>query len=225
MHRFLLILALLVYEQTAMASLPGKSNLMKAQDAAPPQAKFKSVHTAKQSKDVGKCVPLPEIVRQTLALHFDHEPNVSLEDFAKRFSLPERYRQQKGLFVTLSKNGKTRACWGSIDPQFPDLVRSTIYTTRAALTKEYRYPPIKSYEWKLLKPQVTVVHSLQPIHNVSDQNAFRDGLMVRSGGKGAVILPGEAADAHYQLVQCKLKAGIPIDRPCQLYRITADVFH
>jgi hypothetical protein len=50
------------------------------------------------------------------------------------------------------------------------------------------------------------------------------GLMVRAGGKAAVILPGEASDAYYQMVLCKLKAGIRPKQPCQMYRIKADVF-
>jgi AMMECR1 domain-containing protein len=172
----------------------------------------------------GLPVPLPEIARQTLARHFEH-PDLSLEDFAKKFPLPQNYHQRAGVFVTLSENGKTRACWGSIDPQFSDLVRATIYTTEACLRKEYRFALIKAYQWQSLKPQVTIIRSVDPLHSLEGQNPFRDGLMVRLGSRGAVILPGEASDSHYQLVQCKLKAGIPVSQPCQLYRITADVLH
>jgi AMMECR1 domain-containing protein len=111
-----------------------------------------------------------------------------------------------------------------MNPQYPNLVVGTVYTTESALSKEYRYKKIRANEWQLLKPQVTVVRSVEPIGSMAEQNPLMYGLMVRAGIRSAVILPGEAVDAHYQLVMCKLKAGIPSSQPCQLYRIKADVF-
>src|SRR5262249_13537090 len=102
--------------------------------------------------------------------------------------------------------------------------KQTVFSTLNALTKEYRYPPIKKSEWKKLKPQVTVVKGVEPITSIAYQNPLRDGLLVRSGGKAGVYLPGEAADAYYQLVQCKLKAGIKPGEPYQLYRLRTDIY-
>lgn len=168
---------------------------------------------------------LPEVVRQTLALHFGESTQYeNFDELAHSFIVPKKFEKTAGLFVTLSRHGRTRACWGSINPQFPNLVVATVYTTESALSKEYRYKKIRANEWQLLKPQVTVVRSVEPITSMSEQNPLMYGLMVRAANKSAVILPGEAVDAHYQLVMCKLKAGIPSSRPCQLYRIKADVF-
>jgi AMMECR1 domain-containing protein len=99
-----------------------------------------------------------------------------------------------------------------------------VYATLGALTKEYRYKPIGRTEWQTLKPQVTVVRALEPISGIRDQNPIQDGLMVRAGNRSGVILPGEARDAFYQLVQCKLKAGVRPGESYQLYRIVADVY-
>ncbi len=168
---------------------------------------------------------LPEVVRQTLALHFGESTDYeSFDELAHSFVVPKKFQKTAGLFVTLSRNGKTRACWGSMNPQYPNLVVGTVYTTESALSKEYRYKKIRANEWQLLKPQVTVVRSVEPIGSMAEQNPLMYGLMVRAGIRSAVILPGEAVDAHYQLVMCKLKAGIPSSQPCQLYRIKADVF-
>ena len=170
-------------------------------------------------------ISLPDVVRKTMALHFGQSDKYkSLDELAHSFDITKNYRRPAGIFVTLSRKGKTRACWGSINPQYADLVTGTIYTTEAALSKEYRFKKIKFDEWQLLKPQVTIVKEVQPIQSMSDQNPMQFGLMVRSATKAAVILPGEASDAHYQLVICKLKAGISSTQPCQLYRIKADVF-
>ncbi|HEY9772349.1 MAG TPA: AMMECR1 domain-containing protein [Planktothrix sp.] len=169
-------------------------------------------------------VALPQVAREVLAIHFHESQYKSLKELAQAMPVSDDYKEPAGLFVTLSKNGKTRACWGSLTAQSSNLVRSTIYTTENALTKEYRYPRVLKSEWKQLKPQVTVIRAVEPIEDMSETNALRFGLLVRSGGRGAVLLPGEAADAHYQLVQCKLKAGIPVNQPCQLYRLRADVY-
>ncbi len=168
---------------------------------------------------------LPEVVRQTMALHFGESNQFkNFDELAQSFAVPVKFKKPAGLFVTLSRKGKTRACWGSISPQYPNLVVGVVYTTEAALSKEYRYKKIRSNEWNLLKPQVTVIRSVEPISSMRDQNPLMYGLMVRSARKTAVILPGEAIDAHYQLMMCKVKAGIASNQPCQIYRIKADVF-
>lgn len=168
-------------------------------------------------------VSLPKLAREALAIHFGESRFDTLDQLIEATPVCDEYKQPAGLFVTLSRHGQTRACWGSISPTNRDLVRATVTTTEAALTKEYRYPHIRASEWQSLKVQVTIVRSVEPIASISQQNALTYGLLVRYGGRGAVLLPGEVVDAHYQLIKCKLKAGIPLNQPCQLYRIRADV--
>ncbi len=169
-------------------------------------------------------VSLPEVAREAMAIHFHASQYQSFKELLAATPVCKEYKQPAGLFVTLSRNGKTRACWGSIYAQdHNDLVEATVSTTEKAMTKDYRYQRIRSSEWKFLKPQVTIIRDIEPIANMSQQNPLEYGLLVRYGGRGAVLLPGEASDAHYQLVRTKLKAGIPVGQPCQLYRIRADV--
>ncbi len=173
-----------------------------------------------------KTVKLNEIAMKTVENHFLPDgKRKSLTQLTEEFSQGKVAGKPRGVFVTLSKNGKTRACWGSISPEYADLIASTVYTTEAALNKEYRFAQVKRSEVDQLKAQVTVVKSVDPIESIREINPIRHGLFVRQGGRAAVLLPGECVDAHYQLVQCKLKAGIPVKSRCQMYRITADVFH
>jgi AMMECR1 domain-containing protein len=172
---------------------------------------------------------LPEIARLTILHHFGADENESLksatlDDLAKRFFVKKEHQKNAGLFVTLIKNGDTRACWGNVAATHRNLVESTVYTTEDALNKDYRFSKIKRSEINLLIPQVTVVKRIVPINSISTMQPLKQGLMVRAGGKGAVLLPGEASDPHYQLVKTKLKAGIPASQQCQLYRIEADVY-
>jgi len=170
---------------------------------------------------------LPAIARQTLALHFGHSDKHyrSLKEFADSLPVPAKYRKSEPMFVTLSKNGKTRACWGSISAQYPDLVKGTVYATEAALTKEYRFHKVRPSEWNTLKSQVTIIKSITPIASMEGQNPLAYGLLVRKGGRGAILLPGEASDATYQLIQCKVKAGLDPHKPCQMYRVVAHVLN
>lgn len=174
-----------------------------------------------------KAESLPEIAKKTLAFHFSKPKGESLAQFANSFYVPPEYRRAKGLFITLSYKGETRACWGSLEPRYENLVQATVYTTVQALKCEYRHKPIGYSEWQRLKPQVTIVNNLEPIvggaRGLSSQNPLRDGLFVRSGGKTGVLLPGEVRDAYYQLVKCKLKAGINPKEQCQIWRVKADV--
>jgi AMMECR1 domain-containing protein len=167
-----------------------------------------------------------QLVKQTLRLYYSESPASGdpYQRLIDNTTLSHRYPQSRGVFVTLSRNGKPRACWGSAYPQYKTIAEATVYATLGALTKEYRYRPIHKNEWPLLKTQVTVIKALEPIDRLSALNPLRDGLLVRQGGKAGVMLPGEATDATYQLVQCKLKAGIGPHEKFQMYRMIADVY-
>lgn len=179
-------------------------------------------------------VPLTEVVRRTMSIYFDK--NRTAGNASSRYAnlaqsaMPTSGKNTRsaGVFVTLSRDGKTRACWGSIESHRQNVVEATIDATLGALTKEYRYPPVSPSEWRTLKPQVTVIRALEPLEITRGVphglNPLRDGLMVRTGGKSGVMLPGEARDAVYQVVQARLKAGIGPNEPFQSYRIVADVY-
>jgi AMMECR1 domain-containing protein len=212
-------LALLIYMVAPGAKAQGDpqhaklSSQKKESDTAPSDILNRNVNS------------LPEVVADTLAYHFgDSKKFKSLTELANSYKIPNYMKKPAGLFVTLSRDGKTRACWGSIHPYYSDLVSATVFTTDAALTKEYRFPRIKRNEYLLLKPQVTVIRDIKKLDSIRNQNPMLYGLMVQSGNRNAVILPGEASDAYYQLVLCKLKAGIQPKEQCQMYRIKTDVF-
>ena len=59
---------------------------------------------------------------------------------------------------------------------------------------------------------------------MSGQNPLIDGLLIQGANKSAVLLPGEISDPYYQLVKCKLKAGIQKGESYQLYSFKAAVY-
>jgi AMMECR1 domain-containing protein len=169
---------------------------------------------------------LPQVVRLVEAVHFGEQStgNQTLSEFVSSLPVSKRFRKPAGVFVTLSIHGKTRACWGSIAGEESSILDATASATIGALTREYRFPPVASNEWKRLKAQVTVIRAVEPIASFRELNPWHDGLLVRSGGKAGVLLPGEAADAYYEVVQCKLKAGIRPNESCQLYRLRSEIY-
>jgi AMMECR1 domain-containing protein len=201
-----------------------------------PELSAKSEHGSKSQERLN----LARVAEETLKYYFNendpaarHLPDkaksgLSLSQFARSFALAESKNKSDsanmGLFVTLFSDGKTRACWGSLGTHYRNLAEATVYTTIDAIRKDYRQKPISSSEISRLKVQVTVVRSLEPIVSIAGQNPLKDGLLVRSGGRSGILLPGEAKDAHYQLVACKLKAGIKSGQPVQIYRIKADLY-
>lgn len=174
-------------------------------------------------------LPLDQIAKSTLMNHFGQDSKnvkakASLNQFYKQFEIPVNFKKHNGVFVTFYKNGKTRACWGSTEPVHEDLVKATIFASEDAVKNEYRHAPIKASELSSIRAQVTVINDQIPISSIYDINPFTDGLLVHGQGRGAVILPGEASDAHHQLVMAKLKAGIPPKQSCQMYRLTTNVY-
>lgn len=183
-------------------------------------------------------VPLPEIARRTMYRYFGKtSEGASAEiagstsaaqgpmlDIANSVKVDPKFMAPAGVFVTLSKNGKTRACWGSVYPREASAARETVLATLGALNKEYRFKRISPLELKNLKIQVTVIRGLSAVPDTSTINPLVDGVMVRSGGRGGVILPGEAVDAYYELVLAKLKAGIKPSDPCQIYKMKAEIY-
>lgn len=182
-------------------------------------------NTPVEKLEVKQEATLARIAMAVLKNHFaEARDKKELSRMVKAYQIPENYKHSRGLFVTFYKDGKTRACWGSVEPVHDDLVKAVVYTTQDAISKEYRHSPISKDELEQIQVQVTVVKDVNSIHSYKELNPLHDGLMVKAAGKGAVILPGEASDPHYQIVMARSKAGLKPNQPCQLYRLSTDVY-
>jgi AMMECR1 domain-containing protein len=130
---------------------------------------------------------------------------------------------QGGIFVTLAgpdRGGRlqTRACWGSLHPPGGDLAAVIAQTAVAALTQDYRQPPVKPSELARLRIVVSLVGPLLPLRNGERLRPLKEGLYLTDGRRGAVLLPGEALSAGWQEARCRQKAGIPPGTPVYRYR-------
>ncbi|HEY9721099.1 MAG TPA: AMMECR1 domain-containing protein [Oscillatoriaceae cyanobacterium] len=144
---------------------------------------------------------IARITREAIDAYEAHRPY--------RPSVPASLADAAGVFVTLSRDGRTRACWGSVSPRQSSLALDLATTAAQVLYKDYRQPPVRPAELAGLVARVSIVGPLEPVGSVSQLLPRRYGLLVSAHGRGGVLLPGEAATAAWQVWECRRKAGIP----------------
>jgi len=163
---------------------------------------------------------LPALARQAIAHYFATGQILPAPE-----EIPLPWRRSAGVFVTVSREGRPRGCWGSLDPGGEDLARATIRAAVGAVTRDWRYPPLRPGELASASIQVAIVRRVVPIQSLEQVDPTRMGLFVRSGTRGAVLLPGEALTTEWQLSTAKQLAGIPADQPVELFRVEAELLH
>lgn len=169
---------------------------------------------------IAKELNLPQLARTSVESYLQGKTfNI------KEIELINSYRGKiVGVFVTIiDEENKSRGCWGNLYPQ-TGLKESIVSSAIGAIKKDYRFKPPALAELPGLKFQVSLVSDVIPVSSVREFNPLKDGMMVQSGGKTGILLPGEAIDAHYQMVQCKLKANIQPDEPYNLFRLVTRVY-
>jgi AMMECR1 domain-containing protein len=128
-----------------------------------------------------------------------------------------------GVFVTISRAGVTRGCWGSVAPRTASLGAELAATAVKALSHDYRQPPIQPRELAGLVAHVSIVGELEPVEGADALQPRKFGLLVSGNGKGGVLLPGEAATATWQVATCRRKAGLRPRERARLYRFETAV--
>jgi AMMECR1 domain-containing protein len=125
----------------------------------------------------------------------------------------EVLKRSGGAFVTVIRNGSVRGCWGSIHPTTPDLAREIASAAAEAMRADYRHRPVNLREWGQIKLIVSIPGALIPLAPGQPTDPRHEGLFITSGGRGGLLLPGEARSFRYQRAECLRKAGLrPRDR-------------
>lgn len=122
--------------------------------------------------------------------------------------VPDALDRPAGVFVTLSRNGVTRGCWGTVQPRAGSLAAELVANAVKALSHDYRQRPIQPHELDGLVAHVSILDTLTPAFGPQELQPRRLGLLVAGHGKGGVLLPGEAATARWQIDTCRHKAGL-----------------
>ncbi|MEB3330571.1 MAG: AMMECR1 domain-containing protein [Candidatus Sericytochromatia bacterium] len=123
-------------------------------------------------------------------------------------SLPPVLRAPAGVFVTLSRGGVTRGCWGTATAREASLAAELAAIAPRALTWDRRTRPIQRAELRTLVAHVSVLGPLEPLPVLRALDPRRQGLLLRAEGRGALVLPGEAATPAWAAAVCRRKAGL-----------------
>ncbi len=156
---------------------------------------------------------LLQLVRQALVCATRNRRAPSVDPLLQRH---RSLREPAGLFVTLVSQGRTRACWGSLEPDCPTLVHQAIQEAQRVISRDRRFPPVRDAELDRITIELSVVLSRPRIVEASDIRPVRDGVLVRSRTRSAVVLPHEGRTVRALISLAKTKAGIPPDESVTL---------
>jgi len=167
------------------------------------QAKEEPMNEFSLNKDEKK--KLLEIARETLEMYIRDEkiPKYSVTD--------ANICQERGAFVTLTKNGQLRGCIGLMVSDRP-LYRVISEMAVQAAVEDPRFSPVRESELKDIEIEISVLTPMRPVKSIDDIVVGRDGLLLRKGFNQGVFLPqvpGEQGwDKKAYLENLCYKAGL-----------------
>lgn len=165
-------------------------------------------------------VPLPDSLatritrhaRESALRHLDGKPPLRPADLG---SLPPG-----GVFISWVLGGKTRACWGRLDPDRPSLGDQIAQEAIRSLDHDPRTPPLTRREVRSLGLLVSLPDRPLPLTRLEWLAPARDGLLLVAAGRQALVLPGEARTPTGMLLRCRDKAGVSRRTRGRLWRFT-----
>jgi MEMO1 family protein len=134
--------------------------------------------------------------------------------------IPSELQAPSAVFVTLRKDGELRGCVGSVRPTEATAAHELIRYAVASAVRDPRFDPVRLDEVKALTIKVQLLDPAEPVAGTSGLDPQTYGIIVRSGERQALLLPGiEGIDTPEQqvLAACQ-KAGIDRFAPLALER-------
>jgi len=156
--------------------------------------------------------PLYALARQAVAAAAD----------GYRLPPPNGGPRSQGVFVSLHRHGELRGCMGHVAPQHGSLYAEVLDVANLASTQDPRFPPLDPSELGDLDIEVSVLEPPEPVHDLAELDPHTYGVIVRSGRKGALLLPDLAGldTVQQQLAAVRRKAGIGPTEPIEVQRFT-----
>ena len=140
--------------------------------------------------------------------------------------IPMEWRAPSAAFVTLRKNGAMRGCVGSTRPTEATAAHELIRYAIASAVRDPRFHPVRLDEVPLLSIRVQLLDPAEPLTDITRIDPKTDGIIVRSGDRQALLLPGieEIVTPEQQLRAACQKAGIDRHAALQVERFRTRTF-
>ncbi len=149
---------------------------------------------------------LLDIARKSVELAVNGKP---IPEFKP---VTERLKEPKGVFVTLTKDGRLRGCIGYIQAIKP-LFQSVSEMAISAALKDPRFPPVSPDEVSQLSIEISALTPLEKIDNPEVITVGRDGILIKKGFYSGLLLPQVATEYGWDrmtfLEETCHKAGLP----------------
>ncbi|MFQ5521873.1 MAG: AmmeMemoRadiSam system protein A, partial [Candidatus Methylomirabilia bacterium] len=141
---------------------------------------------------------------------------------APPLTLPPGLSHPDPVFVTLRVGEALRGCIGTVTATKPTLAEEIIANAVAAAVSDRRFPPVTAAELDGLSYEVDVLGPLTPVAQGDELDPAQFGVVVESGGRRGVLLPGieRITSADQQITIARQKADIGPTEPVRLYRFT-----
>ncbi len=176
---------------------------------------------------------------RALALRIARESMERVVRTGKRFdpseegwSIPDSFRRDSGVFVTLKIDGDLRGCIGDIFAERP-LWEAIAARAVSSAVEDPRFPPVREEELARIRIEISVLSPLEKVASPQDIVIGKHGiLLLFDGHRRSVYLPQVAPEQGWDLETtlgslCR-KGGLPPDawrdRRASFEVFTADVF-
>lgn len=156
----------------------------------------------------------------------------------QKYKLPEEFinefREKRGIFVTLKKQGNLRGCIGYPEPILP-LYKALESASTSAAFEDPRFPPLKKEELGSILLEISVLTIPKEMKNSTLPDSIKigtHGLIIESNNKSGLLLPQVATEYNWTaeefLTQTCLKAGLKAntwkEKNCKIFSFKAQIF-
>lgn len=145
------------------------------------------------------------------------------EDAAMPGDLDPVFLRPMGVFVTAKRGDEVRGCMGSLTPKKSGLAEEISANLRLAFVGDPRHRSIRREELPGIEIYLSTAGSPLSVERWTAISPSRDAVLLKSGAKEAVVLPGEARTQRYLLAFAKAKAGVRKGEPFRIYRLPVEV--
>jgi AmmeMemoRadiSam system protein B/AmmeMemoRadiSam system protein A len=143
----------------------------------------------------------------------------------------EKFKENRGVFVTLNENQELRGCIGYIEPIKP-LQDAVIDNAVNAATQDPRFSPVTAKELPYIEIEISVLTPPSEIKGHEDFVVGKHGIIIKKGFYSAVFLPQVAPEQGWTkeetLSHLCMKAGLSANewqKPgMKFFVFTAEVF-
>ncbi len=134
--------------------------------------------------------------------------------------LPPDMAEKAGVFVCLKKDGQLRGCIGTFEPCCDNVALETIRNAVCAATQDPRFMSVSEDELTSLSYSVDVLSAPEKVHDMSELDARKFGVIVAAGHRRGLLLPDlEGVDSvEEQLRIARMKAGIAPYEDAEIFR-------